>query len=189
MSQGKSIGNVNILDLRSATEQSVADIRKIGNVNIAIVTKETAPLLQRIQTGNINLVVEIPGGVRLHQSFGRLVMGKDFFASLEEPIYILVFGQAILLPDVTIQEIGGKLAGISIFGQALVPAPLSGYLESKGSKVFGESSVYVPLSKYYLDSLTLEASQLDLMPGNTEMTVIGNCCRQDCLPARSASFL
>jgi hypothetical protein len=183
MSQAKSIGNVNILDLRSATEQSVAEIREIGNVNLAIVTKETAQFLQRIQVGNINLVVEVPTGVKIHQSFGRLVMGKEFFMQLAEPIYVLGFGQTIILPDVTTEDIGTKLTGLSVFGQFLLPTTLTGYLESKGSQVFGETVAYVPLAKYHLDSLTLGTSELEVMPDNSELTVIGKLEIPKVLPA------
>ncbi len=174
MQQGKSIGNVNILDLRSATEASIAEIHEIGNVNVAITTKNTAYLFQRLKIGNVNTIVEIPDKVNFYQSFGRIVMGKEFFDQLEVPTYVLGFGQTIILPDVTTEEITDKLAGLSVFGQLIASAPIKGLLQARGAKVFGETESYIPLASFHLGSLTLDVADLELMQDSSELTVIGS---------------
>jgi len=57
---GTVIGNANILDLRKATAETVASISKIGNVNILLYSRETAPFIPKLNLSNINVSVEAP---------------------------------------------------------------------------------------------------------------------------------
>ena len=71
MGTGKVIGNVNVLDIRHATEDSIAGIEKIGNVNIVVHTRETAPLVGRLRAGNLNATIEATAEARVQLFSGQ----------------------------------------------------------------------------------------------------------------------
>ena len=56
----KTIGNVNILDLRQATEESVAEICRARNVSLVLYSMPRPSLLAQLDIGNPNAAVEMP---------------------------------------------------------------------------------------------------------------------------------
>jgi hypothetical protein len=96
MSIGKMIGNINVLDLRKATEATVAEIGQIGNVNVVIYSPETAGLVVKLPVGNMNLPVEVAADVKVQLIFGNLAINQQFLSELAVPILPVVMGTAIV---------------------------------------------------------------------------------------------
>ena len=72
MSEGKTIGNVNILDLHKATEEAIAGISRIGNVNVLLYSPDTPHFADRVSMGNINTSIEVPADAELRTTMGHL---------------------------------------------------------------------------------------------------------------------
>ena len=96
---GTVIGNVNVLDLTKATERSVTAIRKIGNVNILVYSKETAPLVPRLTIDNLNVSVEVPAAPKI--TIGQTVISRESTQGESEPLHHVVVGQMMIEPEVT----------------------------------------------------------------------------------------
>ena len=78
--QGKVIGNVGSLDLRKATEASIAEISRIGNVGAVLYSPETAHLVARLNMGNVGASVEVPEDAKMLAGLLRhhhLVLAAD----------------------------------------------------------------------------------------------------------------
>lgn len=58
----QKIGNVGLLDLRHATEESIKGIESINNVGVVFYHKENAHLLSSLSIGNIGKSIELPEG-------------------------------------------------------------------------------------------------------------------------------
>jgi len=180
--RGKVIGNVNILDLRNATEESVKEYESIGNVNMAIYTPETAHLLHKLTLGNINTTAEVPSDVRVELIMGPLDIGTDHFANVAEPIGFLVMGPVTIAPDVPPEALERGLAVAMVMGPVTVPEPLAGIFQSKARLVMGPVTSYPVLEKMHRGRLTLDRAYLDALDPATELSVVGSVVAPEGIP-------
>jgi hypothetical protein len=174
MDEKKVIGNVNILDLRNATEQSVAEIKTIGNVNLAIVKRATVPLLTRLAIGNINATVEVPDNINVSNSVGQIVINRNYISGLDTPIFLVAIGQIIFEVDVQAQDIERGIDGFALIGQVILPESIAGVVQAKCKQMIGEKVVYPAYSKIHQGSLVLDSAYLMTLPNLCELVVIGN---------------
>jgi len=77
MDQQTTVKNVNILDLRKTAKETFDKISFIKNVNLILVSPETAGYLPGIPAKNINTVAEIPQDVQHPESKILAGDGKD----------------------------------------------------------------------------------------------------------------
>jgi len=174
MVDGKSIKNVNVLDLRNATEASIGEISSLGNANVVVYTPETAPLLQKLTIENANAMVEVDTGVKVEGITGQITISGDFFEGYDSPVFLLVIGQAIVEPDVSIEKIDEALHGIVVIGQLLCPKPLMGAFQSKAVQIIGKTSAYPVLTRIVKGGMVLDVSRLESFEDGTEITVLGS---------------
>lgn len=119
------IGNVGMLDLTQATEESVRNIAKIGNIGVVIYRAETAHLLTHLkQAGNIGKTLEVPRGYRYYKGMLRL-NGEYFKDSGEAATKVLVNGLVLIEPEVTLEMIEKGLP-FAVNGQIYAPRHLAG---------------------------------------------------------------
>ncbi|MBN1858898.1 hypothetical protein JW848_06805 [Candidatus Bipolaricaulota bacterium] len=170
----KNIGNVNVLDLRHATEASVAGIERIGNVNLVIQTANTAPHFQQLEVGNVNVVVTVPEDADVHQVMGLSELTGASLEEVSSPIYLLVVGKLLVHPDVTVEAISNRIAGIVVFGKLVCPQPLMGAIQGKLERISGKTTVYPVLDRVELRSLTLDEGYLNSLPDGTKLSVAGS---------------
>jgi len=182
MDQQISVGNVNLLDFRSATPESVARYKSIGNVNIAITTPQTTPLLPQIGIGNLNLSIEVPQNEKVQMRMGQLVIRKDYFNNIQEAQYYIVMGQLILMPDVSPAGLQKGMAGATVMGQVLVPENLASVLASINPRVMGQTDTFPPYANVFVDTLTLDSDALASLPDASEIAVLGKLVMPDVLP-------
>ena len=173
MEQGKTIGNVNILDLRNATEASVDAIKRIGNVNLLIYPQEKAALVTRLKAGNLNLSVEVPTGTEVQQLMGQTTLVREYFQKLKAPLCLLVMGQVVVDPDVQAEDFEKNLVKMIVMGQIYCPEPLAGAIQSR-TRVMGQTIVYPLYKKTKIGSLTLDQGFLSALDDSTDIAIAGD---------------
>jgi hypothetical protein len=174
METGKTIGNVNLLDIRKATNETIAGIRQIGNVNVLLFSPETAHLVTSLNIGNINASIEVPSDTKTHTSIGRQVLNKDFLSQVSEPLFIVSVGQMLVEPDLPQAVFEQKIVGLAVVGQIVCPENFLGLFQSKARQVIGESVAYPLMGKTVLNSLTLDPVTLQTMADDTQLAVVGS---------------
>jgi uncharacterized membrane-anchored protein len=174
MAATMKIGNVNILDLQNATEESVASVHSIGNVNLIFHNRKTAGLIMHIRMGNINGMVEIPENVSVIQRQGQSTLNRGFFKSLNSPTVLVVMGQVIVETDVLAGDINDNFKGMVVLGQILYPESLAGIIEGHTLKLLGDGSAYTSLVTTVMGDLELTPSYLNGLADGAELAVLGN---------------
>jgi hypothetical protein len=182
MEQGKVIGNANVLDIRKATETSVAGISKVGNVNVLVYSRETADLITRLDMGNVNTTVEVPADANVRTLMGQTVINRDYFKSQEAAPFLLVMGQVVVEPDVPVENIESGLDGLVVMGQIVCPEHLAGAIQSKTRQIMGQTVIYPPLARVKLGSLDLDEHYLRALDDGAELAVVGSLCVPQVLP-------
>jgi hypothetical protein len=172
LTQRTIIGNVNTLDIRRATESSVANIERIGNVNILLHSRETAHLIPLLGMGNVNVVVEAPENAQ--STTGQVVISRDFGAGREIPGFMVVTGQVLVKPDVTAEDLEKGIAGLVVVGQILCPEPLLGIMQSKTVQLVGQSIGYPPSGRVIIGSLEMDEAFLRSLDDGTALVVVGS---------------
>ena len=182
MDNPKTIGNVNVLNLVDATQESVAGIRRIENVNLAIYTAETLQLLNRLNPNNVNATIQVPTGANLIFKIGIMQVNTDFFKNVERKIYLFVTGQLIIEPGVPVEEIEKGLAGVAVTGQFFCPEDLMGTFNTKPNTIIGQSVAYPRFKHFVKGDLRLDSGFLNNLADGTELCVLGNLSIPKVLP-------
>ncbi len=161
MTEGKTIGNVNILDLRRTSEETIAGIGKVGNVNILLYSSATAPYISRLNLGNINVSIEAPKDAETRTVMSHLRLTPDSLQGSGEAGFYVVMGHVLV-------ETGGNnasmeaslqnLAGLVVMGHVFCPESLCGIVQPKINQQMGQ---FIP----YPDDAVLISSSLELTAG------------------------
>jgi hypothetical protein len=164
-------GNIGTLDLRSATEETIAPIERIGNVGMILVTPETKPLLATIAAGNIGRVLEVPKTCRLIQ--GEFQLDHAFFEHAHSLSFIIT-GILNIADDVTIADLA-KIEYLSILGTAICSDGLASALRAYADSIEG---MIIPISsgestRISVGRVVLNAVELATLPVGVEMVIIG----------------
>ncbi|MBU0596345.1 hypothetical protein KJ567_06650 [Candidatus Bipolaricaulota bacterium] len=173
MEVGKRIGNVNVLDLRNATEESISAIERIGNVNILIFAPETAALVSRLGMGNVNCSVKLPAGSEIKTVMGHLRINRDYFAQQTEPISLVVMGHILVEAGTPGELIDKGIESIVVMGNVICPEPLVGVVQSKIGHIMGHVRPYPPAARLFLRGLELDVPMLESFDDETDLAVVG----------------
>ena len=180
--QGRTIGNVGVLDIRKATDETVAGIREIGNVGAVVYSEETAHLISRLSMGNLGTTVEVPADVRFRTHTGQLAMTPEYFKGEATPVYVAVTGRIEVAPELPPEEIERGLGGLVVFGELVYPESLAGALQSKILQVTGKETPYPPGDRVVTGNLTLDESYLGSLGDASMLVVTGALNVPDVLP-------
>ncbi len=178
----KSIGNVNVLDLRKATEESVAGISSIGNANLIVYTHETASLFARLHIGNINASAEVPADANVKTFMAPLTVNRNFFKDLQGKLFIMALGPVTFEPDVKVEDIEAGLGGMSLLGPITYPEHLTGAIQSKILMAMGPSYAYPSFATIKMSSLELDEAYLRTLADGSELAVLGSLHALQVLP-------
>jgi hypothetical protein len=132
----RKIGNIGVLDLTNATEESIKGIERIENVGMVIYRRENAHLISQLNMGNIGKSLEIPKGYSFIN--GTLNLDQAYLDSIQEPVKIMVNGVVIIDKEVQSDQIKKDLIKLVLNGKVYSPAHLSGsvmLIMSEGSTV------------------------------------------------------
>lgn len=177
--QGKIIGNVGVLDIRTATAEAVAAIEHIGNVGVIIYAPDTAHLIAQLNIGNMGAAVEMSGAVSLRM--GQEEFSRDAFKNQAGALHLAISGQAIIHPDVPVEDIEQGLGSLFVMGQVLYPEHLGGVLQSKLRHLAGQMKSY-KYAKLVAGNLTLDQSYLQTLQDGAELSVMGRLVATQLLP-------
>jgi hypothetical protein len=169
---GTILGNVNTLDLRKATAESIANIAKIGNVNILLYSRATAPLIPKLNMGNVNISVEAPADAQVVT--GQAIISREYFQGQEQPVSLVVTGQVLVRPDVTPEDVEKGLGSLDVIGQILCPEPLLGLVQAKTRQLVGQSQAYPVSGRLVMGSLVMDEAFLKGLEDETDLVVVGS---------------
>jgi hypothetical protein len=134
------IGNVGLLNLVNATEESIKGVERIENVGLVLYGKENAHLLTRLNIGNIGSSLEVPSGYRLYN--GVFNLDQNYLSSIVEPVLLLVNGIVIIDRNVQPDQIQAGKLYLMVNGKVYSPAHLSGVAGSMLTKSNGAVETY-----------------------------------------------
>ncbi|MFG6146892.1 hypothetical protein [Halobacillus sp. B23F22_1] len=120
------IGNVGLLNLMNATEESLQNVERIENIGMVLYPKEKAHLLPKLNAGNIGQCVELPEGYQVVNS--NLHVDQAYFQSLTEEVKLFVNGNLIVDRNVQADELKNSLLELRVSGSIYCPAHLTGSL-------------------------------------------------------------
>jgi hypothetical protein len=118
------IGNVGLLNLVNATEESIKGVERIENVGLVLYGKENAHLLTKLNIGNIGSSLEVPSGYRLFN--GVFHLDQNYLSSIVEPVLLLVNGVVIIDQNVQPDLIQAGQLNLMVNGKVYSPSHLSG---------------------------------------------------------------
>lgn len=168
---GKIIRNVATLDLRTATAEAVAGIRRIDNVASIIYAAENAEFIGKLQIGNVASMVKVPTGARV--LMGQETLSAQTFQDLEEPLDLYVVGQLTIAADVTADALRQGLNSLSVTGQLFYPEAIAGAVKSKLQEISGQAVAYSPDAKIIQGRLALTAQFLQGLADDSSFFVMG----------------
>jgi hypothetical protein len=174
MDQKTILGNVNVLDVRKTPKETFDKLSFIKNVNIVLVSDETAGYLPGIPTKNLNAVAHVPANVEVQTCMSHLTLNTDYFTGFSAPKFLLIMGHAIVEPDVSQELIDEKIDGMVIMGKLVCPASLSGALQSKAKLLMGRTVIYPEDAILVTRSLTLDDAFLNRVPDGAKLVVTGS---------------
>ncbi|MFB3161066.1 hypothetical protein ABLO26_06795 [Neobacillus sp. 179-J 1A1 HS] len=134
------IGNVGLLNLVNATEESIKGVERIENVGLVLYGKDNAHLLTHLNIGNIGSSLEVPSGYRLYN--GVLNLDQNYLSSIVDPVLLLVNGVVIIDRNVQPDQIQAGNLNLMVNGKVYCPAHLSGVAGSMLTKNNGAVEIY-----------------------------------------------
>ncbi|MFT5377361.1 MAG: hypothetical protein ACI906_004199 [Candidatus Latescibacterota bacterium] len=168
---GKVIGNVGHLDLRNASEESVAQIRRIGNVGAVLYSPETAHLLPRLNIGNVGGTLCVPQNAKIVT--GEAKFDHSYPGALKEPISLVIVGQLLVEKDVTAEDIENKVDQLFVVGQVVCPQSLMGAINGKMAEMTGQMLTYGENAHFHMGQLTIDKDYLQGLEDGAEVHVLG----------------
>ncbi|MEZ4674266.1 MAG: hypothetical protein R2932_08500 [Caldilineaceae bacterium] len=177
---GRIIRNVATLDLRTATAETLAGIRRIDNVATVIYSAEKAELVANLSIGNVASMVKLPEGARLVT--GQEEISRDTFKGLDAPLDIYVTGQVIIKADVPEDELRAGLNSLYVTGQLLYPESLAGAVKAKVREVNGQAMAYSDGAQFIMGKLTLTEGYLRGLAEGSVLLVFGRLDATALLP-------
>jgi hypothetical protein len=159
--------NCGELDMRDASEESVAAIDHVNAGNV-LVTPRTRPLMSRFSL-NMGSLIEIPDGARLMRKIE--VLGREAFVA--GPQILANLGTLVIAPEVTIQDLESGLAEIVNRGRLLYPEHL-GAIASKVSHNSGHLQPYPSGARLIPGDLSLDEAVLGSLADATILVVAGD---------------
>jgi hypothetical protein len=178
MAKKQTINNVVNLDVRGATEASIAHIARIDNVVNLLYSPETAPLIGRMNIQNVVNPIQAPAEARLHK--GNLVLSRDLLRG--EPLNAVVLGSVTVESDLTPEEIEAGIQYLGVCNNVRCPEHLVGAIEAVVETVLGKTHVYPRGARLCTGSLTLDERFLRSLEDGSELMVTGKLKASQVLP-------
>ena len=174
------VRNVACVDMRTASEETLARIGRIENVAALLYSPQNAKSVLRIKVQNAASVLEAPAEAKI--ILGQEVIGQRFFDGLTRPISVIVLGQLMLAPEIETDDVLTGIDKLMVLGQVIYPEHLGGVLQSKLDHVAGQTVSYAAGSKLTIGHLNLTQSALEALDEDSELTVIGSVNARTILP-------
>lgn len=177
---GKIIRNIAMLDLRTATAETLAGIQRIDNAATVLYSAEQAALVTQLNIGNVVAMIKVPEGVQLINGDERL--SRDSLQGLEQPLDLLITGQLTIDTDVSAEELRNGLERLEVYGMLLYPESLAGVIKSKLREVHGQAMAYPNDAQFVNGKLTLTESYLHGLADDSVLFIFGRLEATTLLP-------
>lgn len=164
--------NVDVLDLRRATEASIGQIEAVSNVGTLLYSSETARLVTHFSMLNVDNTMEVPADAKIIT--GEVVFNRDYFKGQEAPLDAVITGRLVVNPDVPAEDIERGLGTLHVAGQIICPEPLLGILQSKAKTILGQTISYPSAGRLIKDRVTLDENYLHALADASELVIIGD---------------
>ncbi len=178
----RNINNIGVLDIRSATEQTIGEIGKIGNVGTVISSPETSHLLSKVSIGNMGSSVVLTKDYEMFT--GKLELTPEYLGKLSKPLYLYVTGKIFIRENVLIEDIEKGIGGLIITGKIICPEKLTPIVQSKIVNQTGKFVSYSNNSSFISGPCVLtDAFLRSLKPSSNlfidgKLKVVGNIDKQ-----------
>lgn len=180
-SKKKIISGVGLLDIRQATKETLSNIHRLTGIGTVLCSPETKPYLSQVAMEGVGSVVETPLDVKM--MMGQTVLSKDSFDSTQEPLNLVMMGQAVIEPDVTAEDVDKGLGELFVIGQLICPKHLSGVMQAKMREMTGQVYYYSHKSpRIVLGDLNFDVHYLNGLADDSEILVVGKLNMLDVLP-------
>ena len=168
------VGNLSVLDLRRASDESFSSISVIGNLGLVLYSRETAHLLSRIGSvvGNLGRSIEAPAEAIVH--VGEVQFVADYFSVNDSARDIVVAGRVVVSPDLSSEDIDKGLGQLIVTGDLICPDHLSNQIRARTSHLGGQQVVYPQGGRVILNDLDVDDTFLSALPDATALVVVGN---------------
>ena len=160
MANGKTIGNVNVLDIRKTSEETIGSIARISNANVVLYSPATASYLSRLDLGNINASIEVPADVELQTTMGNVHLTPGKVDDGGPAVFRLVMGNMFIEASRETSEFLRAISGLVVMGNIYCPESLAPALESKIKQLMGNLRTYPDDGTLIIGTLELTDSFL-----------------------------
>lgn len=174
MDQMTTLKNVNVLDMRNTPKASIDKIGFIKNVNIMMVSPETAQYLPGIPSRNVNLIAHLPADAELQTVMSQLTVDANFLQGISSPKLLVAMGRVIVEPDVTPEMLDEKLAGLLIMGKIICPESVAGVIHGKAATTMGSTHTYPAGAVLVKAPITLDDAFLNTLDDNTDLVAVSS---------------
>jgi len=172
MDKKKSIGNVGVLDLRSATDKSIEAIASIGNAGVVLYSKETAHLLPKLSLGNLGSSIEVDSG-----EF-KMITGKISLEKSSMPGYaksnLIITGKVVVSNTLSADDIREMVGKLIITGKIVCPKNILAVFQEKIIKLTGKISTYPEDTTLFDRNITINSTFLSGLSAKSKISVLGN---------------
>lgn len=169
---GQKIGNIGVLNLINATEESLKDIEHINNVGFLLYSSKTAALLTKVNIGNIGKSISLDGEYQLVN--GSFTLDAAFLEMEKEEKIVLVNGIMIISNDVTSELLNTAKTSFYANGIIYAPAHLKGSVQALMKTISGSMVTYEgqePILKN--GTLTVDNGFLQSLSGEENLAING----------------
>ena len=158
----RTIGNLGILDIRKASEESVTAIGTVGNIGTVLYSPETAHLMGHLGgvIGNLGKAIEVSSAARVLQGDTEFTQG--YLKGKAAPVDLVVAGRVVVVRDVPVEEIESGLGELTVTGDLICPANLVEAVQSKIHHLGGSVVAYPPGARLAFGEISLD----DLLLGS-----------------------
>jgi hypothetical protein len=156
------ITNIGILNIQTATQETLTQCQEISNVGFMVGTDEAFEQIQPCRITNIGMTIKIPAGLPLVFKEDSLLLDDDFLSSLPEKTGFIVNGDCIVQTEnqTLLQE---KIHEIVINGNTYCPSSIKGLLSTLG-RFNGRMIAYENGATFFEQPLLINETHLFRLP-------------------------
>lgn len=129
------IENVGVLNFKDVSPEDLEKIRLLRNIGLIIVPGELMGKVASIPKENVGAIIPYIEGAKTY--VGEVRISADTLRRFEEPVDIIIVGEAVFEEDVTAELIDEKIKTVRVYGEVVAPAEAYGVFMAKCVEVLG----------------------------------------------------
>ena len=114
------IENVGVLNFKDVSPEDLEKIRLLRNIGLIIVPGELMGKVASIPKENVGAIIPYIEGAKTY--VGEVRISADTLRRFEEPVDIIIVGEAVFEEDVTAELIDEKIKTVRVYGEVVAPA-------------------------------------------------------------------